>query len=130
MKNSVITPVILILAFGPLACGSSQDKTLTIETVPVLTVNMPQVTEAGDSVVIEVTCGTPTPCWDFHQFEITQSDSEYSIIVFAQYDGRPCIQIPGTLTAKTVIRPARPGRYLFRFNQTDEKVLTKTMAVQ
>ena len=112
------------------ACRQEAQRHLSIEPVTIVAANVPTTALSGDSLVVEVTCGTPTPCWEFHRYAVARSDSGYSIVVYAEYDGRPCIQIPGTFTTRITIAPPGPGRYVFTFNQEEGRVLRKSLIVR
>jgi hypothetical protein len=123
-------PLVLVLSLGASSCGREAVGQLTIEPVPIDSVIMPATALPGDSLALEVTCGTPTPCWEFHRYEVARTDSEYAVVVYAKYDGRPCIQIPGTFTTRITVPPPGPGRYVFTFPQARGRVLTRSVIVR
>jgi hypothetical protein len=120
----------LVVAVGLSMCSREGEKSISVQAVPILSVKVPEIIRSGDSLTVEVMCGTPTPCWEYQRFEVSFADSVISVAVFAQYDGRPCIQTLGTFSAKTVIRPPGPGRYHFQFKQEEGKTLAKTLTVR
>ncbi|MEK7250598.1 MAG: hypothetical protein AAB209_09260, partial [Bacteroidota bacterium] len=84
----------------------------------------------GEPITFETTCSTPTPCWKFNRFDITRDGRQYNIMSFAEYDGRPCIQVVGSFKASSSVVPKERGAYTFRFWRAQEQFLDKTVVVQ
>lgn len=119
---------VLVLAFRTCEPGPTVHQ--TVREVPVIAVTMPADPRAGEPCSIDLTCATPTPCWEFHRTDITHSDSLVILRVFARYDGRPCIQIPGTITATATVTLARAGLYQFRFTGRDSTQAVRELIVR
>lgn len=131
MKVLSLLSLPFLLLSTPSGCSRNQESgTVLTQALPVIAVTMPGTLQAGDSLIAEVTCGTPNPCWEFQRAEITRTDSVYSVAIIARYDGRPCIQVLGTLTARIAVLPPGPGSYHFTFTQAEGSTLRKSLAVQ
>ncbi len=98
--------------------------------VRVLSVTLPDTIQLGQPIRFETTCGTSTPCWLFKRFEISQTRKQYSITVYAEYDGRPCVQVIGTLKASSSVVPQERGTYTFRFWRARDRTLDRVVVVQ
>jgi hypothetical protein len=122
--------LILVPPLRTSTCRRETGRQLSIEPVPIVSVIMPAAVSPGDSLVLEVTCGTPTPCWEFHRSEVARADSAYAVVVYAAYDGRPCIQIPGNFTTRITVPPPDTGKHVFTFRQAEGRVLTKAVIVR
>jgi hypothetical protein len=118
---------VLIVAFR--ACDAGQAIPREVREIPVASVTMPDDPRAGEPLHIRLICNTPTPCWEFLRSDITHKDSTVTIRVYARYDGRPCVQIPGTLSTTATVSLAAPGRYRLILTSPDRSKLERVMTI-
>ncbi len=126
MKTAVA--LLLVGVSMPFDCG--EDKELFGGSVPVLSVTLRDTVNIGEPIVFETTCGIPNPCWEFQRFEISQRGFQYYVKVFAEYDGRPCIQVLSSFKAGTSVLPTERGKYVFSFWQSEDQTLDTTTVVK
>jgi hypothetical protein len=128
MKITYLVLALLVFTFN--TC--EEKRAASIETAPVhvQSVNIPSRISLGNSIVFEVTCGAPTPCWEFKEFIITRNERVYDIQVVAQYDGRPCVQILGSFKTSSSVTPTERGTYTLRFWRSQAPSLDATVLVE
>jgi hypothetical protein len=122
--------VLLLGAILVPECGGKPTQNLTVAPVEVRSAVVPAAVKAGEPIPFEVTCGTPNPCWKFVRFDITSQEKEYLVTAYASYDGIPCIQTIGSLTAHGSVTPAGPGTYKLRFWRSRDTTLDTAVVVQ
>lgn len=119
---------VLIAGFG--SCEPNVPRQHEVREVPVRSVTMPDAPRSGDTLLILMTCSIPTPCWEYERTDISRVDSLITIRVFARYDGQPCIQIPGTLSATARVTVPRAGTYRFRYLHPDRTMFERVVNVR
>jgi len=130
MSEEMIHALLVVSALTLTSCGEKTAESLQLSPVSVASVAISDTVLLGQPVVFKTTCSTPTPCWEFERFEITEDGRQYNVKVFARYDGRPCIQILGSFKANSSVVPKERGTYTFRFWHTQKQSLDTTVVIQ
>jgi hypothetical protein len=127
-----VTKFIAVLIASSFLLETCKEKTNDVAGTPlaVRSVRISPAVSLGKEIEFEVTCGTPNPCWTFKRFDIVQDGFSYNVTVTAEYDGRPCIQILGSIKATSSVVPQKEGTYTFRFYQTQAASLDTTVVVR
>jgi hypothetical protein len=126
-------PFHLMLVLSSIVLGKCDERNAAphqVSRAPVLSVILPDTVQLGHEVSFETTCSVPTPCWRFKQFEIHQTTKQYSIIPLTEYGGEPCIQVIGSLKARSSVRPSERGTYTFRFWRAQQDTLDMIVVVR
>jgi hypothetical protein len=110
-------------------CGGADHGQMIVRPVPVKTIAMPDSLPLGSPLVIRLTCLTENPCWHFHGFEESETDSVSTITVLAAYDGKPCIQILSSFDTTLTLSPGRIGVHRLRFWTGSARTLTGSVVV-
>ncbi len=125
-----IHALLVIAIFTLNTCEEKKADALQVSPAPVMSVAISDTVLLGEPITFETTCGTPTPCWRFNRFDITRNGREYNIKVFAEYDGRSCVQVVGSFKASSSVVPQERGTYAFQFWRTPEQLLHRIVVVR
>jgi hypothetical protein len=129
--NTTVAFFAVVLLFG-FDCGMSTEPTQPryIERMPVESVTMPDTIRLGETIDFKAVVGVPFPCWTFRSITSTEGEMSFSIEVYAQYNGEPCIQVVSSFEAEGSLKPSKRGTYSIAFWQRDGQVLSKTCVVE
>jgi hypothetical protein len=116
-----------------LDCGTEARSTNRTAPLHTLSVNIADSSlSAGEEVAFVATLQAPNPCWHFHHFEISrdQHEKEIRVTAYGEYDGNPCQQVLGSVSASDSMTFAEPGTYTLKFWQLAEETLDKKIVVR
>ena len=123
-------PIIALFLVALNSCEERKNEPLHTSRVHVQSVDIPSHVAFGQPITFEVTCTTPTPCWEFDTFEIKRDGHEHEVQVVARSDDRPCIQILGSFKATGSVTPTERGTYTFKFWRAQAPSLDVDVIVQ
>ncbi len=129
----ISTFFVALPALLQLDCGTEANSTNRITPLHTLSVSIADSSlSAGEEVSFVATLQTPNPCWQFNHFEISRNQNEKEILVtaYGEYDGRPCQQVLGSISASDSMTFTEPGTYTLKFWQLAEETLEKTVVVR
>lgn len=119
----------LLCACTIVSCAE-RPTVLQTSSVAVVSVSLPDTVTLGEPIRFEAVCSTPNPCWELERAAVHKTGFTYDVTIHARYDGRPCIQVLGTLNVQSSLLPEERGTYTLRFASSSEKALEKTVVVR
>lgn len=124
----VILVLSLLTVLAPFDCGGEGSS--AIRPMPVETISIPNTVPLGQTVSFKLICQTPTPCWKFHHFDITEKTQEYRVVVHAYHEGRVCAQVLSSFTVTGSATPQQRGTFVFKFWRSNAETLDRTVVIQ
>jgi hypothetical protein len=89
------------------------------------------VDNSNQTVLFEIRCKVPTPCWQFNYSLQTKSGINYYTKIYAQATSEnPCAGVVTTILAPVQIFLPVTGFYAFYFWKNDSTWISKTINVQ
>jgi hypothetical protein len=121
---------LIFSAFTFNTCEEKRGASMETSPVHVQSANIPPRISFGNRITFELTCATPTPCWEFKELAVTRHGRDYDIQVIAQNDGRPCVQILGSFKTTSSVTPTERGTHTFKFWRSQAPSLDVTVLVE
>jgi hypothetical protein len=130
--KKLLHPLILLLLLALTGCSKDDDAEIIIEkeATPVVDVIIPEGATAGVPVPVKVYFVVNSGCGRFKRFSESINGNTYTIAVHPYYVSGPCtLNIP-VLQSDYTFTPKTAGVYTFRFWQSHDKYLERTITVK
>jgi len=116
--------IIMFISF--ISCNQGE-----IELVRIFAVEIPERINLGQVVHFTMHCGTPTPCYEFHHTEVSDSAFDIYVKVYAERKRGLCVQVLSSFITSELFMPDSLGNYTFHFYQRyPSEYLIKVVNVQ
>lgn len=115
----------LFLPFFLISCSEPEQEKETRIT-PAHTIR--EITILDNSAIFTVSCAIPTPCWEFHSYDVITSNNDYYITFYVKStDQSVCPQYISSLNAYYNVDVNESGEYRFHFYKTDSSSIDTTI---
>ncbi|MFD2248083.1 hypothetical protein [Pontibacter ruber] len=130
--KKLLHPLIFVLCLALLGCSKEDDTQIIVEkgATPIVDVIVPEGASVGEPLTMKVYFVVNNGCGRFKRFSESINGNIYTIAVHPYYVNGPCTLNVPVLEENYTFTPQAAGVYTFRFWQSNEKYLERSINVQ